>query len=65
MKEFKNLRIVDNFYQSSLFFPMPTIMASTVSENGRTNLGFVLAVFPVLRSGQRLLRNDIDNQKQF
>ncbi len=39
MSSFKNLRIVDNFYQTSAFFPMPTILVSTVSENGMTNLG--------------------------
>lgn len=52
MKEFKNLRIVDNFYQSSLFFPMPTIMASTVSENGRTNLGSYSLCFPYYVAGK-------------
>ena len=31
MSSFKDLRIVDNFYQTSAFFPMPTIMVGTVS----------------------------------
>lgn len=39
MEEFKDLRIVDNFYQTSAFFPMPTTLVGTVSENGQTNLG--------------------------
>ena len=52
MKEFKNLRIVDNFYQYSLFFPMPTIMASTVSENGMTNLGSYSLCFPYYVAGK-------------
>lgn len=26
MEDFKDLRIVDNFYQTSAFFPMPTIL---------------------------------------
>ena len=26
MSSFKDLRIVDNFYQTSLFFPMPTVL---------------------------------------
>lgn len=37
MSEFKDLRIVDNFYQTSSFFPMPVVLASTVSESGQTN----------------------------
>lgn len=39
MDELKELRIVDNFYQTSAFFPMPTVLAGTVAENGKTNLG--------------------------
>lgn len=31
MNNFKDLRIVDNFYQTSAFFPMPTIAG--FSEN--------------------------------
>ena len=31
---FKNLRIVDNFYQTSSFFPMPTTEIGTLSESG-------------------------------
>ena len=36
---FKDLRIVDNFYQTSSFFPMPTTEIGTLSESGQTNLG--------------------------
>ena len=36
---FKDMRIVDNFYQTSSFFPMPTIEISTIDENGFTNVG--------------------------
>lgn len=39
MSSFKNLRIVDNFYQTSLFFPMPTVVISTLCEDGSTTLG--------------------------
>ena len=46
MEKFKDLRIVDNFYQTSAFFPMPTILASTVSESGQTNLGAYSLCFP-------------------
>ena len=38
MDKLKELRIVDNFYQTSAFYPMPTVMVATVSENGKTNL---------------------------
>ena len=34
---FRNLRIVDNFYQTSSFFPMPTTEIGTLSESGQTN----------------------------
>ena len=44
--KFKDLRIVDNFYQTSAFFPMPTILASTVAETGQTNLGAYSLCFP-------------------
>ena len=39
MSEFKDLRIVDNFYQTSLFFPMPTVIVSTLADDGTTNCG--------------------------
>ncbi len=39
MSSFENLRIVDNFYQTSLFFPMPTVVISTLCENDTTTLG--------------------------
>ncbi len=39
MSSFKNLRIVDNFYQTSAFFPMPTLLVSTLTPEGTTSLG--------------------------
>ena len=39
MSSFENLRVVDNFYQTSLFFPMPTVVISTLCEDGTTTLG--------------------------
>ncbi len=39
MSSFENLRVVDNFYQTSLFFPMPTVVISTLCEDGSTSLG--------------------------
>ena len=52
MDKLKELRIVDNFYQTSSFFPMPTILASTVSENGMTNLGAYSLCFPYYIAGK-------------
>ena len=49
---FKDLRIVDNFYQTSSFFPMPTILASTVAESGQTNLGAYSLCFPYYIAGK-------------
>ena len=49
---FKDLRIVDNFYQTSAFFPMPTILAGTVSETGQTNLGAYSLCFPYYVAGK-------------
>lgn len=39
MSSFKNLRIVDNFYQTSAFFPMPTIMVGTLTDDKKTTFG--------------------------
>lgn len=39
MSSFKDLRIVDNFYQTSAFFPMPTILVGTLTDSGKTTLG--------------------------
>ena len=52
MSSFKDLRIVDNFYQTSSFFPMPTILVGTVSENGMTNLGSYSLCFPYYIAGK-------------
>lgn len=52
MSSFKDLRIVDNFYQTSAFFPMPTILVGTVSESGATNLGSYSLCFPYYIAGK-------------
>ena len=52
MPNFKSLKVVDNFYQNNLFFPMPTIAISTVSENGQTNVGAYSLVFPYYIAGK-------------
>lgn len=49
---FKDLRIVDNFYQTSSFFPMPTTEIGTLSENGETNVGSYSLCFPYYIAGK-------------
>ena len=52
MTSFKDLRIVDNFYQTSLFFPMPTVLISTVAADGSTSLGPYSLVQPYYVAGK-------------
>jgi len=52
MSSFKNLRIVDNFYQTSLFFPMPTVLIGTLTEDGKTSLGPYSLVQPYYVAGK-------------
>lgn len=52
MDKLKELRIVDNFYQTSAFYPMPTILISTLSESGQTNLGAYSLCFPYYIAGK-------------
>ena len=52
MSSFENLRIVDNFYQTSLFFPMPTVIISTLCEDGTTTLGPYSLVQPYYVAGK-------------
>ena len=52
MSSFKDLRIVDNFYQTSLFFPMPTVVISTLAEDGSTSLGPYSLVQPYYVAGK-------------
>lgn len=52
MDKLKELRIVDNFYQTSAFYPMPTILVGTVSESGQTNLGAYSLCFPYYIAGK-------------
>ena len=52
MYSFENLRIVDNFYQTSLFFPMPTVVISTLCEDGTTTLGPYSLVQPYYVAGK-------------
>ena len=52
MSSFENLRIVDNFYQTSLYFPMPTVLISTLCEDGMTSLGPYSLVQPYYVAGK-------------
>jgi flavin reductase (DIM6/NTAB) family NADH-FMN oxidoreductase RutF len=52
MSSFENLRIVDNFYQTSLYFPMPTVVISTLCDDGTTNLGPYSLVQPYYVAGK-------------
>jgi hypothetical protein len=51
-EKFQDLRIVDNFYQTSAFFPMPTILVGTLCEDGMTNLGSYSLCFPYYVAGK-------------
>ena len=52
MSSFKDLRVVDNFYQTSLFFPMPTVLVSTLTEDGKTTVGPYSLVQPYYIAGK-------------
>lgn len=52
MSSFKDLRIVDNFYQTSAYFPMPTVLISTITPDGKTNLGPYSLVAPYYIAGK-------------
>ena len=52
MSSFKDLRVVDNFYQTSLFFPMPTVIVSTLCDDGSTSLGPYSLVQPYYIAGK-------------
>ena len=44
--DFEDVKILDNFYQTSCFFPMPVVLVSTLAESGATNLGPYSLCFP-------------------
>ena len=52
MSSFKDLRIVDNFYQTSAFYPMPTVLISTLTSEGKTSIGSYSLVFPYYVAGK-------------
>ena len=56
--EFVNLRILDNFYQTSSYFPLPVVLVCTESESGEMNLGSYSLCSPdtALPTGKRFPR---------
>lgn len=52
MPNFKDLRIVDNFYQTSAFYPMPTVLVGTLTDDQSTSLGSYSLCFPYYVAGR-------------
>lgn len=53
MKNFKEIRVVDNFYQSSSYFPMPLTLIGTLDEGGKiTSYGAYSLIFPYYIAGK-------------
>ena len=52
-KDFKDIRITDNFYQSSSFFPMPLTLIGTLNEDKTiTSFGAYSLIFPYYIAGK-------------
>jgi flavin reductase (DIM6/NTAB) family NADH-FMN oxidoreductase RutF len=49
---FADVQILDNFYQTSSYFPMPVVLVSTVADTGQTNLGPYSLCFPYIVTGE-------------
>ncbi len=49
---FDEITPLDNFYQTSSFYPMPVVAISTLSESGQTNVGPYSLVFPYYIAGK-------------
>ncbi|NSW52667.1 MAG: hypothetical protein HPY85_09205 [Anaerolineae bacterium] len=52
---FANVNVLDNFYQTSSYYPMPVVLISTVAETGQTNLGPYSLCFPHIIGGQHAM----------
>lgn len=53
MNNFKDIRIMDNFYQSSSFFPMPLTLIGTLNEDkSGTSFGAYSLIFPYYIAGK-------------
>lgn len=51
-EEFVEVGVLDNFYQTSSFYPMPVVLISTLAKSGETNLGPYSLCFPHLIAGR-------------
>ena len=52
MSTFQELCIVDNFYQTSLFYPMPAVLVSTLTDEGKTTCGPYSLLAPFYVAGK-------------
>ena len=53
MSSFKSIRVMDNFYQSSSFFPMPLTLIGTLNEDKTiTSFGAYSLIFPYYIAGK-------------
>lgn len=52
MSSFKDLRIVDNFYQTSAYYPMPTVLISTLTPDEKTSVGPYSLIAPYYVAGK-------------
>ena len=62
--DFSEVKILDNFYQTSSFFPMPVVLVSSIAESGQTNLGPYSLCFPHIVAGHHsmiLIARDTSN----
>jgi len=53
MEDFKNIRIVDNFYQTSSFIPMATTLIGTMDDTYETSFGAYSLIFPYYISSRK------------
>jgi len=59
MSGFKTVRPVDNFYQSSLLFPMPVVLVSTLTDSGETTCGPYSLLAPFYVAGKVCISGNI------
>ena len=46
LDDFEDVPVLDNFYQTSAFFPMPVVLVATRADDGAANLGPYSLCFP-------------------
>ncbi len=52
---FQKVSVLDNFYQTSLFYPMPVVLVTTLSQTGITNIGSYSLCFPFGIAGRHAM----------